>query len=225
MQLIEKELSWLSFNERVLQEAADVNVPIIERVRFLGIYSSNLDEFFRVRVADLHRRLRLEQLGKVEPKGMSAENLLHLVNEKVQTLADRFNDIHIDVIKGLARRNIFLINNDQLNEKEGGWLRKYFRDEVLHHITPILVNENTKLASVMNDEDAYLMCALKKGLQFSMHFLKFLLIKPTDLSNCLESKVSGESQSSCSITPFAIALTISLMVLSILTRPKCLPLR
>ncbi len=136
MQLIEKELSWLSFNERVLQEAADVNVPIIERVRFLGIYSSNLDEFFRVRVADLHRRLRLEQSGRVKPKGMSAENLLHLVNEKVQALSDRFNDIHIDVIKGLARRNIFLINNDQLNDKEGGWLRKYFRDEVLHHITP-----------------------------------------------------------------------------------------
>lgn len=163
MQLIEKELSWLSFNERVLQEAADVNVPIIERVRFLGIYSSNLDEFFRVRVADLHRRLRLEQAGRVEPKGMSAENLLHLVNEKVQALSDRFNDIHLDVIKGLARRNIFLINNDQLNDKEGGWLRKYFRDEVLHHITPILVNDNIKLASVMNDEDAYLICALKKG--------------------------------------------------------------
>jgi polyphosphate kinase len=163
MQLIEKELSWLSFNERVLQEAADVNVPIIERVRFLGIYSSNLDEFFRVRVADLHRRLRLEQSGNVEPKGMSAENLIQLVNEKVQALSDRFNDIHIDVIKGLARRNIFLINNDQLNDKEGGWLRKYFRDEVLHHITPILLNDNTKLASIMNDEDAYLMCALKKG--------------------------------------------------------------
>ncbi|NRP14933.1 polyphosphate kinase 1 [Marinobacterium sp. xm-a-152] len=179
MQLIEKELSWLSFNERVLQEAADVNVPIIERVRFLGIYSSNLDEFFRVRVADLHRRLRLEQLGKVEPKGMSAENLLHLVNEKVQTLADRFNDIHIDVIKGLARRNIFLINNDQLNEKEGGWLRKYFRDEVLHHITPILVNENTKLASVMNDEDAYLMCALKKGTSVQYALLEI----PSDKTN------------------------------------------
>ncbi len=172
MQLIEKELSWLSFNERVLQEAADVNVPIIERVRFLGIYSSNLDEFFRVRVADLHRRLRLEQSGRVKPKGMSAENLLHLVNEKVQALSDRFNDIHVDVIKGLARRNIFLINNDQLNDKEGGWLRKYFRDEVLHHITPILLNDNIKLARVMNDEDAYLICALKKGASIQYALLE-----------------------------------------------------
>lgn len=179
MQLIEKELSWLSFNERVLQEAADINVPIIERVRFLGIYSSNLDEFFRVRVADLHRRLRLEQSGKVEVKGMSAENLLHLVNEKVRVLADRFNDIHIDVIKGLARRNIFLINNDQLNEKEGNWLRKYFRDEVLHHITPILVNEHTRLANVMNDEDAYLMCALKKGMSVQYALLEI----PSDKTN------------------------------------------
>ncbi len=163
MHLFEKELSWLSFNERVLQEAADTSVPIIERVRFLGIYSSNLDEFFRVRVADLHRRLRLEQAGKVQPQGMPAEELLERVNNKVQSLAVRFNEIHVEVIKGLVRRNIFLINNDQLNEKEGEWLRKYFRDEVLHHITPILIGDNTKLANVMNDEDAYLMCALHNG--------------------------------------------------------------
>ena len=163
MKLVEKELSWLSFNERVLQEAADESVPIIERVRFLGIYSNNLDEFFRVRVADLHRRMALEKLGQTKKSRMSAEDLLHLVNEKVQALTDRFNEIHIDVIKGLARRNIFLINDEQLNEKEGAWLRKYFRDEVLHHITPILITDFTNLAAVMDDEDAYLMCALHKG--------------------------------------------------------------
>jgi polyphosphate kinase len=163
MKLVEKELSWLSFNERVLQEAADESVPIIERVRFLGIYSNNLDEFFRVRVADLHRRMSLEKLGKTKKSRMSAEDLLHLVNEKVQALTDRFNEIHVDVIKGLARRNIFLINDEQLNEKEGAWLRKYFRDEVLHHITPILITDFTNLAAVMDDEDAYLMCALHKG--------------------------------------------------------------
>ena len=163
MKLVEKELSWLSFNERVLQEAADESVPVIERVRFLGIYSNNLDEFFRVRVADLHRRMALEKLGQTKKSGMSAEELLHLVNEKVQALTDRFNEIHVDVIKGLARRNIFLINDEQLNDKEGAWLRKYFRDEVLHHITPILINDFTNLAAVMDDEDAYLMCALHKG--------------------------------------------------------------
>lgn len=163
MNLVEKELSWLSFNERVLQEAADQSVPIIERVRFLGIYSNNLDEFFRVRVADLHRRMALEKLGETKKSSMSAEDLLHLVNEKVQSLTDRFNEIHVDVIKGLARRNIFLINDEQLNEKEGAWLSKYFRDEVLHHITPILINDFTNLAAVMDDEDAYLMCALYKG--------------------------------------------------------------
>ena len=163
MKQVEKELSWLSFNERVLQEAADESVPIIERVRFLGIYSNNLDEFFRVRVADLHRRMALEKLGQTKKSRMSAEDLLHLVNEKVQALTDRFNEIHIDVIKGLARRNIFLINDEQLNEKEGAWLRKYFRDEVLHHITPILITDFTNLAAVMDDEDAYLMCALHKS--------------------------------------------------------------
>lgn len=163
MQVTEKELSWLSFNERVLQEAADEQVPIIERVRFLGIYSSNLDEFFRVRVADLHRRLRLERAGTLTSDGMSADELVHRVNQKVLEQADRFAAIQLDVIKGLARRKIFLVNNDQLNEREGLWLRKYFRDEVLHHITPIILTESTKLAGVMNDEDAYLMCALRQG--------------------------------------------------------------
>ena len=165
MKLVEKELSWLSFNERVLQEAADESVPIIERVRFLGIYSNNLDEFFRVRVADLHRRMALEKRGKTKKSGMSAEELLHLVNEKVQALTDRFNEIHVDVIRGLARRNIFLINDEQLSDKEGTWLKKYFRDEVLQHITPVLINDFTNLATVMDDENAYLMCALHKGTQ------------------------------------------------------------
>lgn len=163
MQLVEKELSWLSFNERVLQEAADDNVPIIERVRFLGIYSSNLDEFFRVRVADLHRRMLLENSGKSPKRSVSAEELIGQVNSKVQSLTHRFNEIHIEVIKGLARRNIFLINESQLNEKEGMWLKKYFRDDVLHHITPILIDELTPLSKVMTDEAAYLMCALHHG--------------------------------------------------------------
>ncbi len=172
MKLIEKELSWLSFNERVLQEAADPSVPIIERVRFLGIYSNNLDEFFRVRVADLHRRMIVEQSSDADFKGMSAEDLLHLVNEKVRDLAHRFNEIYLDVIRGLARRNIFLLNESQINEKEGIWLSRYFRDKVLRHITPIFIQEYTNLANVMDDEEAYLCCALRDGDQIRYALLE-----------------------------------------------------
>lgn len=85
----EKELSWLSFNERVLQEAADQNVPLIERIRFLGIYSSNLDEFFRVRVAKIRRK---SILSSATTEGESAEQvaldiLLTQIIKKVQSLS------------------------------------------------------------------------------------------------------------------------------------------
>lgn len=160
---IEKELSWLSFNERVLQEAADASVPVIERVRFLGIYSNNLDEFFRVRVADLQRRILVENSADTKIKGTSSEELLSQVTDKVQELADRFNEIYLDVMRVLARRNIFLLNEEQLNEKEGAWLRRYFRENALTHIAPILINDHTDLEHVIDDEDAYLLCALHKA--------------------------------------------------------------
>lgn len=161
-QVLEKELSWLSFNARVLQEAADPSVPVIERVRFLGIYSNNLDEFFRVRVADLQRRILVENSASAKPKGISSEELLLLVNDQVQELADRFNEIYLDVMRVLARRNIFLLNEEQLNDKEGAWLRRYFRENALTHITPILISEQTDLEHVIDDEDAYLLCAIHK---------------------------------------------------------------
>lgn len=172
MKLVEKELSWLSFNERVLQEAMDDSVPIIERVRFLGIFSNNLDEFFRVRVADLHRRVVVEHSKGSEEGRLDAEELLHLVNDKVRDLTHRFNEISLEVIRGLARRNIFLLNEEQINEKEGAWLRRYFKDDVLRHITPIFIRGFTNLAAVMDDEEAYLMCAIYKGDQISYALLE-----------------------------------------------------
>ncbi len=104
---VEKELSWLSFNQRVLQEAADSSVPIIERVRFLGIFSNNLDEFFRVRVADVKRRLIISAASGQEE---SARHLLSKIQNKVLQLQEQFDEIYIDVIKGLAKHHIFLIS-------------------------------------------------------------------------------------------------------------------
>lgn len=155
---IDKELSWLSFNERVLQEAADKTVPIIERVRFLGIFSNNQDEFFRVRVADVKRQILInEEQGRSDyPK-----HLLNKMQKKVLRLQEHFEQIYLDVIKGLARHNIFLINDTQLSEEQGAWVRRYFKNDILRHITPIICTQMVDLTRVLKDDMTYLVVQLK----------------------------------------------------------------
>lgn len=155
---VEKELSWLSFNERVLQEAADVSVPIVERVRFLGIFSNNLDEFFRVRVANLKRRLMITRASGGD---VVAQHLLSKIQNRVLKLQEDFDHIYIEVIKGLARHNIFLVNEDQLSEEQGLWMRKYFRDKLLRYIAPIIVTNVTKLDRVLKDDMTYLVAEIR----------------------------------------------------------------
>lgn len=154
---IDKELSWLSFNERVLQEAADSTVPLVERVRFLGIYSSNMDEFFRVRVAAVRRSMLLSSLqeGRSQSKHLMAK-----IQTKVVLLQERFDAIYVELMRELARRNIFLINEQQLCEFHSNWLRKYFQDHLKRHIAPLIINNNTDLLQHINDDSTYLVVCL-----------------------------------------------------------------
>jgi len=157
---IAKELSWLSFNERVLQEAADKSTPIIERVRFLGIFSNNLDEFFRVRVANVKRRVLIEKdLDEQTP----TKNLLRDIQKKVLKLQEEFDVTYHEVLKGLAHKNIFLINEDQLSPEQGSWLQKYFTNHLQGFIEPIIINKNTNLAALLKDDLSYLICEMLGG--------------------------------------------------------------
>lgn len=150
----EKEISWLSFNERVLQEAADKTVPVVERVRFLGIFSNNLDEFFRVRVADVKRRVLIEKEQEGEEK--KAEKLLNDLQKKVLKLQTDFDRIHKDVVKALARHKITFVTNNNLTEFHDEWVRKFFREQVLRHINPIIVSETSELTKHLSDSTTYL---------------------------------------------------------------------
>ncbi|MBV7298990.1 polyphosphate kinase 1 [Enterovibrio paralichthyis] len=156
---IEKELSWLSFNERVLQEAADKNVPIIERVRFLGIFSSNLDEFYQVRFADVKRRILIseEQGG-----GNEAKELLIKIQQKVLKLNQDFDHLYNDILLEMARRHIFLVNERQLTEYQQNWLKKHFVSNLLPHITPIILTDDMDVLSFLKDAYSYLAVELKK---------------------------------------------------------------
>ena len=101
-----RELSWLSFNQRVLQEAGDESVPVIQRLRYLGIFSSNLDEFFRVRVAEI-RRLIVVSTGQ---KRQRAKELLATIQERVVSLQKEFDATQVRVMAELQRRYIYIID-------------------------------------------------------------------------------------------------------------------
>ncbi|EBX3952594.1 RNA degradosome polyphosphate kinase, partial [Salmonella enterica subsp. enterica serovar Offa] len=143
-----------SFNERVLQEAADKRNPLIERMRFLGIYSNNLDEFYKVRYADVKRRILIneEQRGS----GASARHLLRKIETKVAKQDQAFDTLYNDLLLEMARNQIFLINERQISPKQQIWLRQYFRQHLRQHITPIMIQTSTDLVEFLKDDYTYL---------------------------------------------------------------------
>lgn len=140
--LINREISWLYFNERVLQEAADKTVPLIERLRFLAIFSSNLDEFYRVRVATLKRLVDINSKTKTV-LGFSPRKILNEIKDLVVKLERRFDYLYeCEIIKELEAQKIFIINEKQLNVARGTYVREHFRRKVLPSLVPIMLEGN-----------------------------------------------------------------------------------
>ena len=151
---IARELSWLSFNERVLQEAEDKNTPLIERVRFLGIFSNNMDEFFRVRVADVRRRILLP---KYASELSEDEQLMHDIQDKVMTLNKRFDKAFAQLKKELNKENIVLLEDaGDMTEDQATWLKGYFRSVLRPLVSPIIVNDSLDLDASLSDHAFYL---------------------------------------------------------------------
>lgn len=157
---IDKELSWLSFNERVLQEAADKSNPLIERMRFLGIYSNNLDEFYKVRFAELKRRILISE---EQGSGGMPRHLLKKIQAKVLKTEQEFDSLYNDLLLEMARNQIFLINERQVSENQQIWLQQYFKQHLRPHITPILINHDTNLVQFLKDDYTYLAVEIIRG--------------------------------------------------------------
>jgi polyphosphate kinase len=139
---LNRELSWLYFNERVLQEAADESVPLIERIKFLSIYSSNLDEFYRVRVASLNRLSNLNDKAK-SVLGFNPKKVLDEIKNIVVRLERKFEVLFQEIlITRLAEKRIFILNHTQLNVSRGSYVSQYFRDKILSNLVPIMVDAN-----------------------------------------------------------------------------------
>ena len=162
MHFLEKELSWLSFNHRVLQEAQDESVPILERLRFLGIYSSNMDEFYRVRVANVRRNILLSSNNE---QRIASLDLFNKIQNKVISLQATFDETYLLLLQQLDANNIHLINEMQLSDSQKSWLEQYFKDKLRHHIFPLILNDKTTLTDHINDDATYLMVSMCKDNQ------------------------------------------------------------
>ena len=145
-----KEISWLSFNERVLQEARNKEVPVIERLKFLGIYSNNLDEFFRVRVATLKR---LSQLGKQAKSYLEEEpdETLKIISSIVSKHQILFQEIYKEIRIDLSKEKIFIVNETELTPEQEEFVLAYFIKNVRPRIFPIIIDKKTDISDLKND--------------------------------------------------------------------------
>lgn len=158
MKIVNREISWLHFNSRLLQEALNPDVPLLERLRFLGIYSNNLDEFYRVRVASIKRLVEFNKKNYPDKLASSEElyaEIIGYINKRQQEFSEIKNRIFVE----LENHNLFVIDENGLDEMQKQFVKKYFNDDVLPGLLTIRLNKSTNLGS-LNDGAIYLAVVL-----------------------------------------------------------------
>ena len=150
---VNRELSWLDFNARVLQEASDKKVPLIERLRFLGIFSNNLDEFFKVRYATVQRIALSNKTGK-KALGISAEELLEQITDKSISIQKDSLDVLNSILLELKKENIFFIDGNDVDNLQIDFLKEYFIQKVSPALVTIILSKSKK--QDLKDNKAFL---------------------------------------------------------------------
>jgi polyphosphate kinase len=163
---INREISWLQFNARVLQEAEDKNVPLIERLRFLGIFSNNLDEFFKVRYATVKRIVEAGKGAKSELGGIKAKELLEEITQIVITQQSESLEILSTIESELEKENIFIITENEIDEKQHLFIKQYFIQKVSPALVTIILSNQVDLPN-LKDSASYL--AVKMDLNNGKH--------------------------------------------------------
>ncbi|WBV61481.1 polyphosphate kinase 1 [Chryseobacterium camelliae] len=165
-----RDITWLAFNERVLQEAMDENVPLHLRIRFLGIFSNNLDEFFRVRVAGLKRAMDFKEKVIAESFYQPPSKILQKINDIVIKHQQNFDKTWKKIQVEMADHKVFIKTAKNLTAKQKEFVRNYFDEVVEANVIPILLHENTPMP-YMRDKSLYLGVAMrKKDWQYSSNY-------------------------------------------------------
>jgi polyphosphate kinase len=174
---IARDISWLSFNGRVLQEANDPTVSLSDRVRFLGIFSNNLDEFFRVRVATLKRMSEFaNKKGNIQNMDLieSPQQVLDLIQSIVLKQQNEFNRIWTNINKELKQNKVYLVDDKKLTIEQKQFVKQYFDDVVRPYIIPLMI-ENVPELPYLRDKSLYL--AIVMSNKNNAYNQKFSLIE------------------------------------------------
>ena len=194
---IDREKSWLTFNARVLQEANDENVPLLDRFRFLGIFSNNLDEFFRVRYAAI-RRMSLETNETEKILGVPAEKLLKEITEIVIEQQSESLRILSEIEKKLEKENIFIINEKQITKEQEAFIHDYFIQNVSPAVVTIMLNELEEFP-LLKDTSGYLAVKLvmksKKIFPFASKEIQYAVVEiPSTINRFVVLPSNSEKQ-------------------------------
>jgi len=191
-----RELSWLQFNARVLQEAEDESIPLIERLRFIGIFSNNLDEFFKVRYATLKRIVEAGEVGKNFFGGISGKVLMEEITQTV--IEQQKNSLRIlsEINKELEKHNIFIIDETEVTLEQGKFISDYFIQKVSPAMVTIMIGELEKFP-MLKDSAAYLairMIMSKEDATFESKYNYALIEIPRSINRFVVLPKEGDKQ-------------------------------
>ena len=136
---VDRDVSWMYFNRRILQEATKHQIPLLERLSFLGIYSNNLDEFFRVRMATLNRIAECEDKS-VRTERERAKALIKQINKLNNKYAKEYEEAIHDVTRQLRAEHIYLLKENELDEEQQRYVRDFFRQKLSGFVSPIWIS-------------------------------------------------------------------------------------
>ncbi|MFN5884681.1 MAG: RNA degradosome polyphosphate kinase, partial [Bacteroidota bacterium] len=159
----DRDISWMLFNERVLQEAENTETPLLERLKFLAIFSSNNDEFFSVRVASLRRLQQLNRNKAISEYQFPPDIVLGEIQRLSLIQQERFNKAFNHIIKALQANGIYIVNENQLEPEQKKYVEEFFKKDILPHVFPVIL-DHTKITPHLKDKSIYLAVRMSSAI-------------------------------------------------------------